>query len=115
MEKYLRNSERVMKFSQLKVGERFILKGEPYVKATPLVANHAHTGANKMVPKYVNVELADTRGTDAIGLGKPDEMLVYLVSELSGAIKNSTLSDAAKELVLGEIEKVQQEAVKKLK
>ena len=104
-----------MKFSHLKVGERFLLKGEPYVKATPLLANHADTGVNKVVPKYMNVELAETRAADAIVCNKPDEMLEYIVSELSDAINSSTLSDAAKELVQNEIKRIQQEAMKKIK
>ena len=52
-----------MKFSHLKVGERFLLKGELYVKATPLLANHADTGVNKVVPKYMSVELAENKNS----------------------------------------------------
>ena len=104
-----------MKFSHLKVGERFILKGEPYVKATPLLANHADTGINKVVPKYMNVELAETRTADAVVFNKPDEILEYIVSELSDAINSSTLSDAGKELVHNEIKRIELEAMKKIK
>ncbi|RDH82492.1 MAG: hypothetical protein DIZ80_09400 [endosymbiont of Galathealinum brachiosum] len=104
-----------MKFSHIKIGERFIWEGEPYVKATPLLANHAQTGVNKMVPKYVNVEFSETRTEDAITCSKPDEMLEYIVSELSDAINSSTLSEAAKDLVKNEIRRIEQEAMKKIK
>ncbi|VAW57095.1 hypothetical protein MNBD_GAMMA07-39 [hydrothermal vent metagenome] len=104
-----------MKFSQLKIGEHFIWNEEPYIKATPLVAHHSETGASKIVPKYVNIELAETRSKNEKGLSKPDDMLEYLVSELSDAIQISTLSDAAKTFVLSEIENVKIKAVKKIK
>ena len=103
-----------MKFSQIKVGERFVWNGEPYVKGTALIANHAETGANKMVPRYANVKVAEIREDTARSLSTADDMLVYVVSELTRAIDSSTLSDEARSLVLNEIEIVKQDAEKKI-
>lgn len=40
-----------MKFSQLNIGQAFEYQGEHFIKATPLVANHAETGSQKLIPR----------------------------------------------------------------
>ncbi len=100
-----------MKFSQLKAGDHFILEGEAYIKSTPLIASHIETGKQKMVAKYINVELvsATTQAKDSNKLKTAEEALDYFIACLSRAISSSTLSAAAKELVQNEIDKAKLE------
>ncbi len=54
-----------MKFQYLKIGQQFRYQGETYVKTTPLVASHAESGANKLIPRYAEIELlATTNSTE---------------------------------------------------
>ena len=46
-----------MKFQHLKIGQQFNYQGETYVKATPLVASHAETGQQKLIPRYAEIQL----------------------------------------------------------
>jgi hypothetical protein len=48
-----------MKFQHLKIGQRFHYQGETYVKATPLVASHAETGQQKLIPRYAGIQLLE--------------------------------------------------------
>ena len=104
-----------MKFSQLKVGDEFLLEGEIYIKNTPLIANHSITGKPKMVARYLDVEpVSASSQQETAGLGTPHEAMDFFVSVLSRAIKNSPLSAAAKSMVSEEIVKAKAETLSKL-
>lgn len=47
-----------MKFHELAIGQQFELEGETYVKSAPLVANHAKTGKQRFMARYVAVSIA---------------------------------------------------------
>jgi hypothetical protein len=49
-----------MKFQHLKIGQQFHYQGETYLKNTPLIASHAETGNQKLIPRYAEIELLDT-------------------------------------------------------
>lgn len=49
-----------MKFQHLKIGQQFHYQGESYLKTTPLIASHAETGVQKLIPRYAEIELLDT-------------------------------------------------------
>jgi hypothetical protein len=57
----------VMKFQQLRIGQPFEYQGDFYVKSSPLVANHAETGEQKLIPRYAAIVLTDSTST-------PDEI-----------------------------------------
>ena len=44
-----------MKFQQLKIGQAFEYQGDSYVKSSPLVASHAETGKQKLIPRYAAI------------------------------------------------------------
>ena len=44
-----------MKFQQLKIGQQFEYQGDFYVKSSPLVASHAETGEQKLIPRYAAI------------------------------------------------------------
>jgi hypothetical protein len=46
-----------MKFQHLKIGQQFHYQGEIYLKTTPLIASHAETGVQKLIPRYAEIEL----------------------------------------------------------
>lgn len=46
-----------MKFQHLKIGQQFSYQGESYVKTTPLVASHAESGQQKLIPRYAEIQL----------------------------------------------------------
>ncbi len=48
-----------MKFPHLRIGQRFELDGEIYVKTGPMVASHEGTGAMKMVRRSAEVRVLD--------------------------------------------------------
>ena len=48
-----------MKFQHLKIGQQFSYQGETYVKSTPLVASHAETGEQKLIPRYATIVVTD--------------------------------------------------------
>lgn len=48
-----------MKFQYLKIGQQFHYQGETYVKATPLIASHAETGQQKLIPRYAEIQLLE--------------------------------------------------------
>ena len=48
-----------MKFQHLKIGQLFQYQGETYVKATPLVAGHAETGQQKLIPRYAEIQILE--------------------------------------------------------
>lgn len=48
-----------MKFQHLKIGQQFSYQGETYVKSTPLVASHAETGQQKLIPRYAEIQLLE--------------------------------------------------------
>lgn len=48
-----------MKFQYLKIGQQFHYQGETYVKTTPLVASHANTGQQKLIPRYAEIQLLE--------------------------------------------------------
>jgi hypothetical protein len=49
-----------MKFQYLKIGQQFSYQGETYVKTTPLVASHAETGQQKLIPRYAEIQVFET-------------------------------------------------------
>ena len=49
-----------MKFQQVKIGQQFEYQGDIYVKHSPLVASHAETGKQKLIPRYAAVVVTDT-------------------------------------------------------
>lgn len=49
-----------MKFQHVKIGQQFHYQGETYVKATPLVASHAKTGQQKLIPRYAVIQLLES-------------------------------------------------------
>ena len=49
-----------MKFQQLKIGQKFEYQGNTYVKSSPLIASHAETGEQKLIPRYAAVVVTDT-------------------------------------------------------
>lgn len=49
-----------MKFQQLKIGQQFEYQGNRYVKSSPLVASHAETGEQKLIPRYATIVVMDT-------------------------------------------------------
>jgi len=50
----------VMKFQQVKIGQQFEYQGDIYVKHSPLVASHAETGKQKLIPRYAAIVVTDT-------------------------------------------------------
>ncbi len=61
-----------MKFQHLKIGQQFRYQGETYVKTTPLVASHAESGANKLIPRYAEIELLSaTNPVDTLSSSRP--------------------------------------------
>ena len=44
-----------MKFQQLEIGQAFEYQGDSYVKSSPLVASHAETGKQKLIPRYAAI------------------------------------------------------------
>jgi len=52
-----------MKFQQLKIGQQFEYHGDFYVKSSPLVASHAETGEQKLIPRYAAIVVTDTSTT----------------------------------------------------
>ncbi len=102
-----------MKFSQIRTGQQFIWNGEAYVKQTPLIASHLETGKSKMVPKYVSVEPVDGE-SETSAIKGPEDVLEYVMNELSLSVMASTLSDAAKQLVLDEIKRLKKDVSEKI-
>ena len=49
-----------MKFQQLKIGQKFEYEGNTYVKCSPLIASHAETGEQKLIPRYAAIIVTDT-------------------------------------------------------
>ena len=52
-----------MKFQQLKIGQAFGYEGDFFVKTSPLVASHAETGEQKLIPRYAVIAVTDTSTT----------------------------------------------------
>ncbi len=52
-----------MKFQQLKIGQQFEYQGDFYVKSSPLVASHAKTGEQKLIPRYAAIVVTETSTT----------------------------------------------------
>jgi len=48
-----------MKFSQLQIGQRFVLAGEPYRKTGPLTASHESSGKQRLVAYAARIEARD--------------------------------------------------------
>jgi hypothetical protein len=55
----------VMKFQQIKIGQKFEYQGNTYVKSSPLVASHTETGEQKLIPRYAAIVVTDTPLTSA--------------------------------------------------
>jgi hypothetical protein len=49
-----------MKFQYLKIGQQFSYQGETYVKTTPLVACHAESGQQKLIPRYAEIRVFES-------------------------------------------------------
>ncbi len=49
-----------MKFLQLKIGQKFEYQGATYIKSSPLVASHAETGEQRLIPHYAAIVITDT-------------------------------------------------------
>jgi len=49
-----------MKFQQLKIGQKFQYQGDFYVKSSLLVASHAETGEQKLIPRYAAIVVTET-------------------------------------------------------
>ncbi len=49
-----------MKFQHVKIGQQFEYQGKRYVKSSPLVASHAETGEQKLIPRYATIVVMDT-------------------------------------------------------
>lgn len=103
-----------MKFSQIKIGDKFIWKNEVYSKTSPIVAKNIETNANKMIPKYVTIELVDSVTKDESTIESSDDILSYFVKKLNNKITSSTLSDTDKEFVLEEINTIKQDVMKRI-
>ena len=48
-----------MKFQHLKVGQKFEYQGYIYVKSSPLLASHAETGEQKLIPRYAAIVVTE--------------------------------------------------------
>jgi len=49
----------IMKFQQLTIGQKFEYQGEFFIKSSPLVASHAETGEQKLIPRYAAIVVKD--------------------------------------------------------
>ena len=103
-----------MKFSQIKIGDKFIWKNDVYSKTSPIVAKNIETNANKIIPKYVTIGLVDSVTKDESTIESSDDLLSYFVKKLNKKITSSTLSDTDKEFVLEEINTIKQDVMKRI-
>lgn len=78
-----------MKFPHLPVGQRFIFRGEAYVKAGPLTARREQDGDVRLIPRSALVELPQpTAAGGAVDPGALPQRLSLALAAYEGALRS---------------------------
>ena len=88
-----------MKFSQIRIGQRFRYNGQVYRKATPLMANPENGEQQRLIPRSAIIELLDgpppepeSVAPDQIPVARLDPVMAQLAGEINDIIAESGLN-----------------------
>jgi len=85
-----------MKFPQLPIGQRFIFRGQAYVKAGPLTARREQDGDVRLIPRSALVELPQPKGAgDIVEPGNLPQRLSLALAAYEGALRSVLLATDA--------------------
>jgi hypothetical protein len=89
------------RFPALEIGQRFVWRGERYVKTSPLLACSEVGGRSQMIPRSAVVELANAAGAAAPEVGQSlrqalDELRQTSLKQIDALVEGVTAPKAAR-------------------